>query len=204
MSKTMERYEYPEDMWLWEELDELDAELEASGIEDATAWERWGEMEEVLMMLAERYTWRENYPREQYEADRAKAIEDGENPRCIMSYSECMAYDMYQAELEREREAEEAYWDAVEEYEREEAEREVEELAELAEMAEENALTELEVFGNVEPWFYGEPEVNVFGVDYKTRVWSEERIFADDEEYAAWDAATDDIPEKFFELDWSM
>lgn len=45
---------HPDDAALWERLDALDAELEASGIEDATEWERWDEMERVLYAIAER------------------------------------------------------------------------------------------------------------------------------------------------------
>ena len=47
-----------EDMYLWRRLDELDAELDASGVEDATAWEHWDEMENILMLLAERHVQR--------------------------------------------------------------------------------------------------------------------------------------------------
>ena len=34
-------------------LAEMDAEMEAEGVEDATAWERWGEYEAILYSLAE-------------------------------------------------------------------------------------------------------------------------------------------------------
>jgi hypothetical protein len=39
---------------LRERLAELDAELDASGVDDALDWERWDEMERVLYALAER------------------------------------------------------------------------------------------------------------------------------------------------------
>lgn len=145
MGKTMERH--PEDMWLWEQLDELDAELETSDVEDATAWEKWDELENVLMVLAERAVWRES---------REKMLDD------------------------------------------------IADAADLAEIAEENAETELAAFGSCQGWFYGEPELNVFGADYSKGIWSDERQFTEDEEYDAWNAAIDDIPERFFELDWSM
>lgn len=79
------------------------------------------------------------YTREQYEQDRRKAIEDGINPRLIMSYSECLAWDEYQAEMEREREREIAA---------EVAERD--DVVELAEQAEEAAMIELAEFGCIE------------------------------------------------------
>ena len=49
---------HTEDMHLWRRLDELDAELDASGVEDATEWEHWDEMENILMLLAERHVQR--------------------------------------------------------------------------------------------------------------------------------------------------
>lgn len=158
MSKEMKRYEYPEDFWLWEELDELDAELEASGIEDATAWERWDEMESVLMTLAERYTWHRNNTREQYEANRKRLIAEGEDPRCIMSYSECMAYDLFQAELEREREVDTAWdefelWDEWDETDFEygdELDFDAEQLVEMVDEMQEASMVELEQFGCIE------------------------------------------------------
>jgi len=72
---------------------------------------------------------------------------------------------------------------------------ELEECIELAEVAEESALVELAVFGYAEPWLYGEPDLN------EGDVWFEDRYLTD-EEWEAWDAATDDIP-GFFELDMS-
>lgn len=154
MGKTIERH--PENMWLWEQVDELDAELETSDVEDATAWEKWDELENVLMVLAERAVWRE-------------------------SDDELADDEAYERMLD-----------------------DISEAAELAEIAEESAESELAAFGNAEPWFYGEPELNVFGPDYSKGIWSEERQFTEDEEYDAWNAAIDDIPERFFELDWSM
>jgi len=57
------------------------------------------------------------YSKEQYEADRKRLIEEGEDPRCIMSYWECLAYDEWQAELEREREYEREMDEAYAEHE---------------------------------------------------------------------------------------
>ena len=50
-----------------------------------------------------------SYTYEQYELDRKKYIASGIHPRLIMSYHETLAYEEYQAEVEREREIEEAY-----------------------------------------------------------------------------------------------
>lgn len=153
---------------LRDELAEWDAELEAADVEDATAWEHFPEMERVMyalaeheLALAEREDFEERYPREEYERDRRELIERGENPRCIMSYEECFAYDRWERELEREREIEEAYDEA---YEQMLAEREQEpptefdaygaeerdEIIELAEMAWESSMAELEAFGCIE------------------------------------------------------
>ena len=100
---------YPEDMWLWEELENLEAQMEAEGVTDATSWERFPEYEYALCVLAERAAWRENYPYEQYKRDREAAIADGIDPRCIMSYSECLAYDEYERWESRWDEVWEAY-----------------------------------------------------------------------------------------------
>ena len=96
--------------------------------------------------------------------------------------------DMYQAERNAEI--------AAEVLERDE-------LLEMVEISEQAAISELGAFGSCQGWFYGEPEVDVFGTRFKTMVWSDERYLVG-EEWDAWDAATDDIPERFFELDWSM
>ena len=50
---------------LWRLLDELDAEMEAEGVEDATAWERWDEYENAIYVLAERRSerWQERAER---------------------------------------------------------------------------------------------------------------------------------------------
>ena len=136
------------------EMAEWDARLEAAGVEDATAWEHFPEMEEVMYALyefeverAERRDFETRYPREQYEADRARLIAEGVDPRCIMSYRECFAHDRWERELEREREWEEAYDEAMREREtaREVAERD--EICEFVEIAEESALSELAAFG---------------------------------------------------------
>ena len=37
---------------LWAQLDELDAELDATGLDDALEWERWDELESILGALA--------------------------------------------------------------------------------------------------------------------------------------------------------
>ena len=70
-------------------------------------------------------------------------------------------------------------------------------IIELVEMAEESALDERAAFGTAVPWFFGEPDLNEFDV------WCDEKHLTADE-WEAWNAATDDIPEKFFELDMSM
>lgn len=77
-------------------------------------------------------------------------------------------------------------------------------LLSLVEIAEEAARSEIGAFGSSEPWFYGEPEMNVFGPDYSKGIWADEREFTEDEEFDAWNAAIHDIPERFFEVDWSM
>jgi len=195
----------PDDFWLWEELDDLYDELDASGVEDATEWEHFGAIESILYTLAERAVWRENYPREQYEADRKRMIAEGVNPRCIMSYSECMAYDFYKAEEEAydewERDLEEAYAER-------ELEFDAEQLMELVDEMEVSANVEREVFGSAEPWFFGSAEASVV---YETgyELWEDDRIECFDDnwnvtdEWKAWDAASEDIP-GFFELNLSM
>ena len=79
----------------------------------------------------------------------------------------------------------------------------IDEVCRLVEIAEESALSELGAFGSAEPWFYGEPEQSAYGARFSKTVWSDERCLVG-EEWDAWDAATEDIPERFFELDWSM
>ena len=144
---------------LKQRLAELDAELEATGLDNALDWEKFPEMERVLYALAERMTEQES--------------ERGESEEWRLS-----EFDAYGAE-------------------------ERDELLELVEMAEESALSELGAFGSAEPWFYGEPDMSWYGADNSKTVWSDERYLVG-EEWDAWDAATDDIPERFFELDWSM
>ena len=168
---------------LRDEMAEWDARLEAANVEDATAWEHFPEMERVMytlsefeMELAERKDYEARYPREQYERDRAKLIADGIDPRCILSYSACRAYDEFYAELERELEIEESYDEAYERiaaeldefddllpeleralvelvYDKPEVAIEVaerDEIIELVEQAETAALVELEQFGCIE------------------------------------------------------
>lgn len=143
-------------MGYWEEmrlrLMELEEELEASGIEDATEWEKFPEMERIMYDIAEHDMRLAEYPREQYEQDRAKLIADGVDPRLIMSYSACIAYDEMEAELEREREIEEAYdeWQRECAITAEVAERD--EIIELAEMAWEAAMVELAAFGTFDEY----------------------------------------------------
>ena len=147
------------------EMAEWDARLEAAGVEDATAWEHFPEMEEVMyalgefeVELAERRDFEARYPREQYEADRARLIAEGEDPRCIMSYHECFAHDRWERELEREREIEEAYDEyykqMLEDLAEDERDRaiskevaEIEELLEFVEVIEENSRAEIQAFG---------------------------------------------------------
>ena len=71
------------------------------------------------------------------------------------------------------------------------------ELIEFVEIAEESALSELAAFGHVEPWFFGEPDLNEFDL------WCDERHLSDIE-WSAWNDATDDMDWRFFELDMSM
>ena len=177
----------PNDLWLYAELDDLYAELDKAGIEDATEWEHFGAIESILYTLAERAVWRENYPMEQYEADRKRMISEGVDPRCIMSYSECMAYDLFKAE-------EEAY----DEWEREEsraAEVESEPLSEfdaygveerdellaLVEQAYEVASSELAAFGFSESPFDTEDFEDWYEWDYS------------EEYFEAWHEACRDI-----------
>ena len=68
------------------------------------------------------------YTREQYNEDRRKAIADGVDPRLIMSYSECLAWDAWQDEREKY-----VYDD--------------DELLEFVEAAEESAVHEIREFG---------------------------------------------------------
>jgi len=100
---------------------------------------------------------RKAYPREQYEADKAKLIAEGVDPRLILSYTATLSSMAWEAELEREFEEAESYDEAMAELEREEAEREIaaevaerDAIIEHAEMAEEAALSELEAFGCIE------------------------------------------------------
>lgn len=109
-----------------------------------------------------------DYPYERYEADRARAIAEGEDPRLIMSYFGTLSYMAWEAEKEREWEEAEAYdeeWDeddvrqmreAYAELEREEAEREIaaevaerDEIIEFVEFVETAARDELAAFGNI-------------------------------------------------------
>lgn len=115
---------------------------------------KWENYEHEDVFAAERKA----YPREQYEADRAKLIAEGVDPRLIMSYIGTLSLMAWEAEQEREAEIWESYDEAMAELEREEAEREIaaevaerDEIIELAEMAEEAAMAELGAFGFVEP-----------------------------------------------------
>lgn len=130
---------YPEDMWLWEELENLEAQMDAEGVTDATSWERFPEYEGVLCILAERAAWRESYPYEQYKRDRAAAIADGTDPRCIMSYAECLAYD----EFERWERQQDEVWEAYDEV----CGFDADVIAEAVEAAEEAAIHEIREFG---------------------------------------------------------
>jgi hypothetical protein len=142
----------PDDFWLWEELDDLYTELDESGVEDATEWEHFDAIESILYTLAERAVWRENYPREQYELDKARAIAEGTDPRSIMSYAECMAYDFAKAEDERYDEWKRAMEEAYAELEAEQKlEFDAEQLLELVDEMQESAFAELGAFGFVEP-----------------------------------------------------
>ena len=156
--------------WLESKIAELDAEMEAEGVEDATAWDRWDELEQLLYAWAERKT------------EQDKLAHEREVEEAWDEFERCEAYE--------DAEYSELYFDA-------------EDLAEMVEIAEENASAELGAFGSCQGWFYGEPDVDMFGTRFKTRIWSDERYLVG-EEWDAWDAATDDIPERFFELDWSM
>lgn len=149
------------------ELAEWDAKLEASGVEDATAWEHFPEMEEVMYALAEfehelakRKDFESRYPREQYELDRAKAIAEGTDPRCIMSYQECFAHDCWEREMEREQEIWDAYDEAYEQMAIAAEVAERDSIIEQAELAWETSMAELGAFGNV--W----PEEGVSQVEY--------------------------------------
>ena len=50
---------HPEDARLWKVIDEMDAQMEAEGVEDATAWPPFGEYESVLYTIFERMVERE-------------------------------------------------------------------------------------------------------------------------------------------------
>ena len=139
------------------ELAEWDAKLEASGVEDATAWEHFPEMEEVMYALAEfehelakRKDFESRYPREQYELDRAKAIAEGTDPRCIMSYQECFAHDCWEREMEREQEIWDAYDEAYEQMAIAAEVAERDSIIEQAELAWETSMAELKEFGCIE------------------------------------------------------
>ena len=100
----------------------------------------------------------DSYPYEQYEEDKAKAISEGENPRCIMSYRACLAYEEWEAERGEWQED----WDELlDEQERDRATAaevaERDETIAMVEVAEESALSELAAFGSIEfetgvPW----------------------------------------------------
>lgn len=85
---------------------------------------------------------------------------------------------------------------------------EMDELVELAEMAEESAMTELEVFGSCQGWFFGSAEASIV---YETgfELYEDDRIEPLDgdwnatEEWLAWDAASEDIP-GFFDMNLSL
>lgn len=49
------------------------------------------------------------YPYEQYERDRATAIANGDDPRCIMSYHACLSYEEWEADCGEWQEA----WDEM-------------------------------------------------------------------------------------------
>lgn len=51
---------HPEDAKLWKAIEEMDAQMEAEGIEDATAWPLFGEYESILYTIAERSVERES------------------------------------------------------------------------------------------------------------------------------------------------
>lgn len=113
----------------------------------------WENYEHEDVFAAER----EAYPREQYEADRAKLIAEGVEPRLILSYTATLSSMAWEAEMEREAEIWESYDEAMAELEREEAEREIaaevaerDEVIELAEMAWESSMDELAAFGCIE------------------------------------------------------
>ena len=127
---------------------EKGTEMYANGYEDVWAEER------------------KAYPRERYEADRAKLIAEGVEPRLIMSYAATLSSMAWEAEREREAEIWESYDEAMAEYERQmdediaeyEAEQEIarevaerDALIELVELADETAMSELAAFGNVWP-----------------------------------------------------
>ena len=167
------------DFYLYDDDDNFDYADTAERIETATYWindikEKLDELyslaaEESAVCIRSRHDedWlrieleldklarMERYPRKQYEADRAKAIADGVEPRLIMSYQACLAWDAWQEELEREYEWAEAYDDAAEEWEIAKAaaeyEEEIEATLETAEVALKSALSELLAFGYVEP-----------------------------------------------------
>ena len=84
---------------------------------------------------------------------------------------------------------------------------ELEQVIELAEVAEESALSELAAFGSCQGWFFGSAEAPIV---YETgfELFEDDRIemFDGDEvsqEWRAWEAASDDIPE-FFEVNLSI
>lgn len=67
-----------EDAHLWAIIDEMDEEMEAIGIEDATEWEHFGEYEGTLYLIAERAV-----ERERREYERKLAAETAERDQLI-------------------------------------------------------------------------------------------------------------------------
>ena len=81
-------------------------------------------------------------------------------------------------------------------------------IVELAELAEESAMSELAAFGNCHGWFFGSADASIVW-ETGFELWQDERVecFNEDwslsEEWLAWDAASEDIPD-FFELSLSV
>ena len=91
---------HTEDERLWQAIDEMDAEMERDGVEDATAWEKFPEYERILYAIGEREVERKRRFEESWEFESEQIIELAE-----------MAEEAAIAELEAF-----GYWDEYDDF----------------------------------------------------------------------------------------
>lgn len=85
-------------------------------------------------------------------------------------------------------------------------ENELEQIIETAEMAHESAMSELEVFGDCQGWFFGSCDTSC--TDEGLELYEDDRMQMWDgwdvsDEWRAWESASEDIP-MFFEVNLSI